>query len=546
MFIRVKNKDNGKRSVQIVESYRRADKVSQRIVRHVGQGIHDSEIDELKKIADAIIVSLKNERKPVFPLFSPEDVYSTLSSKPVTDSVCIGDLKEEQRIITGFTDIFGKLYTDLGFETLLDGNKKSEQWNHILKTCVLARIANPRSKSRTASFLEQDFGIKIPVEKIYRMMDHVFEKESHIKRHIGEQTISLFNNQVDVLFFDVTTLYFESVATDELRDFGFSKDNKFKESQVVLALVTTTNGLPITYKLFPGNIYEGHTLLDIIDELKKSFSVSNILLVADRAMFTTDNLSCMDSAGINYIVAAKLKTLPQTIQKQIVSEDYRAAVVDNELFWIQEIAYTSRRLLVSYSNLRAKKDSADRQRLVDRLMKKVKDNTVSLSAIIPNYGTKKYLTLTEKKVSVNTDKISEDAQWDGLHGIITNMHEKSAVELLTRYRGLWEIEEAFRVNKHDLKMRPIYHWTENRVRAHISICFLAYTLVKQLLHRLAIQYTPMSFEQIRNELAHSQASIMIDVKTKNRYCIPSHVTVNQKKIYQIMGLKRTDIPTKLT
>jgi len=545
MFIRVKKKPNGKRSVQVVESYRRADKVNQKIIRHVGQGITDKEVEELKKIADSIIIETKNNRQPVLPFIKPEDIYSTLKKLPTKDLVNISDLKEEQRVIDGFNEVLGKLYSDLNLDTVIKRTKKNRQWNDILKTLAIARVANPESKKRTSSFLEQDYGIKLPLEKIYRTMDHVFECEDIIKKRIAETTLSLFNDKVDILFFDVTTLYFESFASDGLREFGFSKDCKFKETQVVLALITTTNGLPITYKLFPGNMYEGHTLIEMIEELKKTYRVSDIVLVADRAMFTSGNLELMDSQGIRYIVSARLKTMSNELKEEILGSEYKATVINNELNWFKELSHKGRRLIVSYSTNRAKKDLKDRQRLIERLMRKVKDKKIKISDMIPNYGTKKYIKINNQTAEINESKISDDARWDGLHGIITNSKEENVEVLLSRYRDLWQIEEAFRVNKHDLKMRPVYHWTQNRIRAHISICFLAYTLVKQAIHRIKIQYKPMSFEQIRNELAHAQSSILLDTSTKKRYCITSHVTINQKKIYQVFGLKRSNVPFEI-
>ena len=137
-------------------------------------------------------------------------------------------------------------------------------------------------------------------------------RQREIRHTITASTLELFGGKLDVAFFDVTTLFFESVNEDELRNFGFSKDCKFKETQVVLALVTTTtDGLPVTYRLFPGNIYEGHTLISMVEEIRKASEVGNVLLVADRAMFNRENLDAMDKAGINYIVASRLKSLSQ-------------------------------------------------------------------------------------------------------------------------------------------------------------------------------------------------------------------------------------------
>lgn len=544
MFVRVKDRPNGKKSIQIVEAYRRADKVSQRIVRHVGQAVTEREVEELKKLANSIIVETKNNKQPVLPLFDPEDFYMGKKRKqPSDDLVHMSDLREEQRILDGIGEVFGKLYSDLGFDGIIAGTRRDAKWNNVLKTCVMARVANPVSKRRTAALLEEDYGVKVDLDDVYTMMDHVSDHEDEVKRRISRSTLSLFKDKVDVLFFDVTTLHFESIEANDIKEFGFSKDCKFKEVQVMLALVTTTDGLPITYRVFPGNMYEGHTLIEMVKGLRTEYEVENILLVADRAMFSEDNLKAMEDLGVGYIVAAKLKGLDRETKKRIIEDvDYRACVISDELHWAKEFAYKSRRLIVSYATKRAKKDMADRLRLIERLQNKVKNGKIKLTDLITNQGTKKYIKIEKGEATINEEKISTDSKWDGLHGVMTNMEKKPAVEVLEKYRGLWQIEEAFRINKHDLKMRPIYHYSPKRIRAHLAICFLAFTLAKQATHRVRIQQKEMSFERIRNELLHVQASVVVDQETKKRYVIPSHVNPAQSQIYRTFGLKRSTTP----
>jgi len=252
----------------------------------------------------------------------------------------------------------------------------------------------------------------------------------------------------------------------------------------------------------------------MVKDLQTQYAIKNILLVADRAMFNEENLSFMESLGIQYIVAAKLKALPTSLKSDILHADYNEEVIGDELHWLKEFEHKSRRLVVGYSAKRAGKDSADRQRLVDRLRKKVKGDKIKVKDLIPNYGSKKYISIENGNASINQEKIKADAQWDGFHGVITNATDKTSSELLSRYRELWQIEEAFRISKHDLKMRPIFHWTENRIKAHIAICFLAFTLAKQAVYRIALQQEPMSFEQIRNELLHAQSSVVIDLASQ--------------------------------
>jgi transposase len=544
MFVRTKKKSSGKTAVQIVESQRSGASVVQSVVRYVGQAETKEQLEELVKLADAIIGELMHERsQPYLPGINPETINTTTkdlhleSEKAKKFEVDVRNLREEQRVITGIHEVFGKLYETLGFDRILP------EADEVLRSSVLARIANPTSKLRTAAYLEEDYGIKLSVDRIYRMMNKLAKKEEAIKKLVGDTTLSLFQEPVNILFFDVTTLYFESFVTDDLRHPGYSKDNKFKEGQVVLSLVTTRDGMPITYDLFPGNTYEGHTLITMIESLEKRFEIANIILVADRAMFNEENLKLMESKKIKYIVAAKLRSLPEKKKKEILgSKLYAPVTVEQELHWVKDFEHKERRLVVSFNSSRARKDSFDRQRLIDRLMKKVKDDKVKLTDVIQNRGTNKFLKVESGCASIDEEKIQIDKDWDGIHGVITNIEDQASQEILSRYRGLWQIEEAFRINKHDLRMRPIYHWSKDRIRAHIALCFLAFTLVKQAIHRIKIQSKSMSFDSIKNHLLHAQASILIDTKTKRKYIVPSKATADQKRIYSVFGLTRKDLP----
>lgn len=545
MYVRVTPRSSGKSAVQIVESFREGDKVRQKVIRHLGQGINNREVDALKKVAEGIMVEIQQaSKRPLLPWQNLEKfVCPPDTVEEIEDVVKIKHLRQESRVITGVSEVFGKIYSELGFDSLLWG--EDQGWHWILKACVLARLGNPASKLKTARLLGKDYGVEIPPHKIYRMMDRLAKKEEEAKGLVIQSTLSLFDQKVDILFFDVTTLYFESIKTDELRAFGFSKDCKFKEVQVVLALVATTEGLPITYELFPGNTCEGKTLLPMIENLQKKFHVENIILAADRAMFNEANLALLESKRIKYVVAAKLRSMSQKMKETILNTALFAPVnVEEESHWAGALEWNHRRLIVSYSATRAHKDAADRQRLIDRLVKKVKGETIPLKDLISNRGTSKFLKTEGGTAKIDMEKISKDQQWDGLHGIVTNMAYEKAEYLLARYRGLWQIEEAFRVNKHDLQMRPIFHWTPSRIRSHISICFLAFAVAKQTLYRLKTKNISMSFEKLREELLHIEANIVKDRSTLNRYKIPSAASIEQKTIYQALEIHRPEIITR--
>ena len=329
MFVRAKQKDDSRWQVQIIESVREGANVRQKTVRNIGVAYNERELHDFKKIAEAAIVSMKNAIKPVLPIFDPYDFHKPRSKKkPVDPDARIENLKHIQTFNDGIRGVFGKVFDDLSLDQVISGTKKDHEWNAILKANVLARICHPESKRATADRLKNDFAIEVPLEKTYRMMDHISKQETRIKSKIKQTTLSLFEEKVDVLLFDVTTLYFESFKQDELRDFGFSKDCKFKETQIVLALVTTREGMPITYKLFPGNTYEGHTLIDMVKLLKTEFNIDKTIIVADRAMFTEDNLKLLEDEGIKYVVSAKLKSLSKAKKNEILnSRQFRLSTV---------------------------------------------------------------------------------------------------------------------------------------------------------------------------------------------------------------------------
>lgn len=558
MFVREISKPNGSVSIRIVESIRCGDKVIQKTIRTLGQHKDSREIEVIRKAAEQLIVEIQNKQNPILPIFDPNDFHANKKRKQkietaapaLADSpqVQVSQLKEEGRFNDGILDIFGSLYKQLNFDSLITDTKQNEKWNETLEACVIARLAQPSSKKKTTSILEDHFNISLDLDHVYRMMDHVHRLEDKIKESVAQQTISLFKAKVDVLLFDVTTLYFESTERDTLKEFGFSKDCKFNQTQVVLALMTTTQGTPMGYELFPGNTSEGKTLITVIEQIKERFDLNQVVLVADRAMFSHANLEKMDELKVKYVVAAKLRSLGKDLKNEILnSMTYKADMVKNELHWVNQFeANDKQRLIVSYSSMRAKKDQADRERILSKLNKKTKDGKFKVSDIVSNQGSKKFVNFGKSKAELDQAKITNDAQWDGLHGVITNVKDESCSHLLARYRELWKIEEAFRFNKHDLKLRPIYHWKPERIKAHIAICYIAFALLSYSRIRLKENNFDISFETMREELLKAQSSLVRDTQNNTLFSIPSKVTEVQKSIYKAFGLKRTQTATMLS
>ena len=471
MFVRRVKKDGGIISVRICETHRIKNRgIVQKNIKIVGQSKHPEQIAVLEGAAKEMILSLQKKN----PLHQNR-VDSRYRDVP--GRVKLKNVGTIRRMNEGIFDIFGYVYDSLGLKKLIENTYKDGQWNDILKTLVLGRIAGPESKRKTARVLSKDYSVNHPLEKYYRTMDRAIKFASEAQNIVLEETQRTHGSNIQVILFDVTTLYFESVEQDDLRDFGFSKDNKFKEVQVVLSLMTTSKGEPIGYKLFPGNTSEGKTLIEHIEEIKERLGVEQVTLIADRAMFSRDNLKKMEELGMEYIVACKLRQLPKEMKESILTDnDFQASLVNGDLHWVKDFEHECRRLIVSYSSKRARKNKRDRERLVERILKKAKDGKVKATDAIGNKGNAKFLKVRGEKLEVAQEKILEEAKWDGLHGVITNLRERPSTMILSDYHQLWKIEYAFRFNKHDLKMRPIYHWKKERVQAHVLICYLAYEM----------------------------------------------------------------------
>lgn len=518
MFVRVKSTPNSPRkSVQIVENIRKGKKVSQKIVRHVGIAFDDQELQQLQQLAESI--KLKLEDTGQLHLFSPEEL-DKIKTKPVEQeagndddyNVDIRNLTEEQRLIRGIHDVYGALFDDLGYNKVLKNPARNKSSVEIFRNIALARIANPLSKMGSVDMLEEDFGISLNLDRVYQMMDKLDDSAIEKLNEITyKNTISLFQNKIDIIFFDCTTIYFEAFDEDELRKNGYSKDLKFNQPQVLLALMVTKEGLPVGYRIFEGSKYEGHTLIPMLKEIKEKYILDKIIFVADAGMMNEDNLIELEKAEFKYIVGSRLKNLPNEVKNRILNkENYKETKESQEKYKIAEFNHKNRRLIVTESEKRAKKDALDRDKAIEKLKEKLSKQK-NLKEYLAKRGNKKYLILEgEANISLNQEKIDEESKWDGLRGVITNDSKLTYQEILKQYNNLWQVENAFRVTKHDLKVRPVFHWKPARVKAHFAISFTAYSLVKHLEYRVKLQYKKLSPEKIRQILVKVQTSVLYD------------------------------------
>ncbi len=567
MFVRIKSKSKDKynKSVQLVESSRVNGKVVQTIVKHIGVAYNDEQLDELRLLAKSIQITLENVDKE--SLFKPEELLQDLTLEDIYDqsiyndedyNVDIRNLEEESRVITGIHDIYGKLYDELKVGSIIANPARNVATVKIFKEMVLSRIANPDSKRGSVASLEEKYGVDINLDKVYRMMDKLDDKAIETLNTLSyNKTKELFGDKIDVIYFDATTIYFESFSEDSgddaLKKNGYSKDLKFNQPQVVLALMVTKDGLPIGYEAFAGDTFDGHTLIPSLKILREKYNIDNVVYVADSGMFNKDNLQELDQLEehkFNYIVGARIKNMSKSIKEKILyMDDYVQLTEDVK---VKNITLDNgRKLIVTHSLKRARKDKSDREKGIIKLREKLQKNR-SVKTHLSTQGFKKYLQLEDPKdketscdltITLNEEKIAQDALWDGLKGLIVNKDSKlTNDEILTQYANLWQVEESFRITKSDLKIRPVYHWKPSRVKAHLAISFAALFIVRHLEYRVKVQYKKLSPKKIKELLLSVQHSIVVDKTRKIKYAIPSKTNVDINKLYRIMGLKKHTTP----
>ena len=553
MFVRKTfSKTRNTVAVQIVENRRINGKVRQRIVKHIGMADNEEKLQELMVLAESIMEEINNSNTPQLSLFEPQDLEKIKEDnreERYTDedyNVDIRALEEESRVITGIHEVYGEVFEQLDFKHIFYNPARKKQSVEYFKQIVLARIANPDSKRASALNFEEHFGVSLKLDSIYKMMDKIDDKTIERLNNLAFTTTKkLFNNKIDVIFFDATTIYFESFTEDDFKRNGYSKDLKFNQPQVLLALMVTKEGLPIGYKAYSGNTYEGHTFLPAIKSLKEEYDIDNVIFVADSGMLNKININeieKLESNGISYIVGARLKGLPDKLKESILNIDNYKQI--NKTTKLGIFKHKCRKLIVTYSAKRARKDAKDREKAIEKVKKKL-ERSKNPKEYMSNYGYKKYLTVSlegNSKIKLNKERIIQEARWDGLHGVFTNNFNMDEEEILNQYRNLWQVEESFRITKHDLKIRPVYHWKPSRVKAHIAICFAAFMLTRYVEHRVRLQYKKLSINEIRKTLLSVQNTIVVDPKRRIRYVIPSNARSEARKIYNIFSIERDITP----
>ena len=446
MFVRKKKNQSGSVSIQIIQKQQG----KYTVIKTLGSSSEEEEIDRL----------FKRAQESIPRLFNQITLFDGPSNLPRVDELSNDDIR-----VAGPELVFGKIFNHIGFNQIPDS---------LFKDLVISRITHPGSKLQLSEYLRENNRKEISADNIYYFMDKLNSKYKHQVEDISfTYTRKLLNGKIGIVFYDMTTIYFESSQPDELRMTGFSKDGKHQHPQIFLGLLVGRNGYPIGYDIFEGSIYEGHTLIPILEKFEKRFKFEKPIVVADAGLLSSENISTLTKNGYTFILGGRIKNEANTIKKEIE----KVGFTDGHIVKLQKPDNTV--LFVSYSDTRARKDKANRDRGLKRLEKSLNAGRLTKSNI-NNRGYNKYLKMEgELSIKIDYTKFENDCIWDGLKGYITNT-TLNGEQVIDSYNNLWKIEKAFRISKTDLKIRPIYHRIRERIEAHICISFVSYVLFKDL------------------------------------------------------------------
>jgi len=442
-------------------------------------------------------------------------------------------------------------------------------WLPLVFGMILSRFVEPCSKRR----LHREWWKKmypellaLPEEKqelelhwFYRAMDVLYRHREDVERALfdrrGER--DLFNQTIDVVFYDTTTLYFESTRKDlgELRQKGYSKEHRSDCVQVVLGLLVDRDGIPVGYELFPGNTYDGKSVPRILDKVRNKYQLGRIIFVGDRGMVSENNLKEIRTADLEFILGARLwKMAEKEVEGFFDLAGYKPLGADEKgslnaakdpKFLIREETFRGDRLVLTWSEERARRDARKREELVEKIRALLAAEPTP-GKLVTNRGYKKFVKgLEEGKTELDAEAIEADRKRDGFYGVLTNIPKEkmTAEDVGARYKDLWRIEDAFGEIKGPLRTRPMFHWTDQRVRAHVLICLLAYFIESVITRRLRQEKAGFTAGEMFRALNEVYA---IPVRVRGAWAwVRNELRGAAAEGYQVLGIRPPDRVLKI-
>ena len=526
MFIRKSKNQRGQSYYHVVESYREGKKIRQRVLLSLGKvedGNLEKLIDSASRFTDICTVA------------------------KMADSVSV-----EKSFILGPLLVLEKLFEQLGINSLLkyiaqSHDKVRFDLKKIVFTIVASRFVHPSSKLKVFEHWQKSFYPEmltgdLPLHHIYRAMDLIAEHKDDIEQRLFWHGRDILSESVDVVLYDLTTLRFESVRTDlgELRQFGYSKEMRTDCTQVVFGLLVDLHGIPLGFEVYPGNTFEGNTIPDIVEKMKKKFDVRRFVFVADRGIFSKKNLKLL--SGNEFIVGMKISRKKEIEDEFYNLDNYTWMEKNNLAFY--ETKYEGSRSIVTWSRKRQERDRAIRREVLEKIKKKLSSKKANAANFVSNKSYKKYVRIPQGKdasPTLNEEAVKNAERKDGFFAVATNVKDMNAAEIITNYKALWKIEDAFGEFKGNLKARPVFHWTDNRIIGHLTLCFIAYLCEAHLTKRLREKGVVLKSSAIDNKTIKKRPLTVVEAMRELREVRAVPVDIRNQTVWV-----RTDISGNAT
>jgi len=520
-FIRVEKKPSGT-YIRILESYRKEDgKPSHRILHNLGK-VEDYSPAELRSIGIKLYELGGGQLK----------------------SFLKGEIVELDRFNYGYKQVYKKALSHYGLLAAIDRINRKSKITFSLFDCVLLmlleRLHEPCSKLK--SYHQQNEYLQLPkveLHHIYRSLD-VLAKYSEVLQHQIYQTgRNLFNSKLDVVFYDVTTFYFQSAVEKEgqLRQMGFGKDGKIGKTQILFSMMIDKDKNPIGYQVFKGDTFEGHTFEQALETLKSKYNIDKVIVVADRGMLSKNNLEKTVSRGYDYIIGERLKSLPSEAKLYFTQKSnyikqwvYLDNMKDKIAVDYTTLEIGDKTVICTYSEKRAKKDKHDRLERIEKAKRLLKTPSK-----LKNKAYRYFLKVDNKEqYQIDDQKIADAEKYDGLIAISTNTILEPT-KILEQYKQLYKIEQSFRTFKSHLEVRPMFHWTDKRIEGHICLCYIALTIQNWVINKVNKNGHRITEQSLRKTLDAMQVSEIQN--NGNNFYIRSKQTSTQTTIQKALGLR---------
>jgi transposase len=539
MYIRTisrKNKDGSQVTyVQLAHNVRDKDKgfAVAKVLYNFGR-IEDLDIEQLNRLV-----------KSITRFLDPEKALKVQTRLGLGDKANIS-----WKACRSYGGIFllDALWEKLRFRKIIEDRVKKKPFKTPMNQAIFAMVGNrclaPKSKLAVSDWVENDIHIpglpSIDVQVLYRAMDFLLEFQSELEQEIYWAVSDLMNLEVDLLFFDTTSTYFETEKESTLKNRGYSKDKRKDLPQVVIGLAVNREGIPVKHWVFPGNTADMNTIETIKKDLC-GWKLNRCVIVHDAGMSSEENLKYLQRGGGHYIVGRKLKTGEEDVLSALSHKGPYTEIKEN-LFAKDVTAGTGekRKRLVLVKNTDEEKRAREiRSQIVDEIEKRISrlnsrrgaSHTKAVCELKshPVYG--KYVKeLEDGRLSLDKGQLSRDSRYDGKFLVETSDDSLSIQDIVLGYKQLYDVEDAFRTLKTTLELRPNYHSKDERIRCHIFLCFLALVIA-----RIVENKSGKTWSNVRREMSRIYyGEFMHENKT---ICQITALTPEQKSIMSSLGIK---------